>query len=303
MKSACLNILLILCLLCAALPAVAAENALQKFLPAPACADGWLMDGKVNLYTRDNLFERINGESELYFPYGFDGLASARYASKQNPQIAVEADIYRMGSLLDAFGMFANYRREDDPEAAIGGEGTISPTQMFFYQDRYLVRLQASGPANPPPEIFLACARAIAGKLPANPGKPKALEAFDVPGVDRKSERYIASSLLGYDFFRSGLMADALLKGQPVQLFLVTEDSREAARAVLEQYRAYLKKEGKEAHVGETPERIILTAVDPLYGTVVVEQASRFVIGAVRVGDANAAQQLVEQVLKRASGR
>lgn len=302
MKTPVLPLLFSLCLLCAS-PALAADSAVQKLLPAPACTAGWIMDGKVALYNRDNLFERIDGESELYFPYGFDVLISARYAAPKNPEVALEADIYRMGSLLDAFGMFANYRRAEDSEAAIGGEGTVSPTQLFFYQDRYLVRLQASGPANPPPEAFLACARAIARNLPPNPGRPKELDAFGVPGVEQRSARYIASSLLGYDFFRHGLMADAVVKGQPVQLFLVNEASPLAARAVFEQYRAYLKSGGQEARVSESPEQTTLTGVDPLYGTVVVEQAGRSVIGAVRVPDSAAAHQLLEQIRRRTAGQ
>src|ERR1035438_3684104 len=129
--------LLVVCLLTSSSPAFAAEVALEKLLPVPACAENWLMDGKAALYDRDNLFERINGESELYFPYGFELLASARYADKKNPNSALEADIYRMGSLLDAFGMYANYRRKDDPDAGIGAEGSVSASQLFFYQGRF----------------------------------------------------------------------------------------------------------------------------------------------------------------------
>lgn len=302
MKPACLLIVLILCLFVAS-PVLAAENPMAKLLPAPSCANGWVMDGTVNLYNKDTLFERINGESELYFPYGFDTLASARYAHPKDPQIAMEADVYRMGSLLDAFGMFANYRRADEPEIAIGGGGTISASQLFFYQGRYLVRLQASGPANPGAEVFQACARAIGRNLPPNPGQPKELGAFDIPGVEKRSERYIASSLLGYDFFRHGLMADVVLNNQTSQLFLVNEDSPETARTAFDRYRVYLKASGIEPSVRETAGLRLLTAVDPLYGPVVVEQSGRFVMGVVRVGDTAAAQQLLEQVRKRAAGR
>ncbi|MEI6306116.1 MAG: DUF6599 family protein [Deltaproteobacteria bacterium] len=290
-------------LLCTAFTASAGEKALQTILPVPACSDGWLLDGKIRQYNKDNLFERINGESELYFPYGFEGLTSAIYVNRKNPQIAVEADVYQMGSLLDAFGMFANYSRRDDTEVVIGGDGTISDSQLFFYQDRYLIRLQTSGPSNPPPEVFLACARAIAKNLPANPGKPHELEAFGIPGVDNKSVRYIASSLLGYDFFRRGLMADASLNGQPVQLFLVTEDSETAAAKVFEQYRSYLNKESKEHNTAGTSSGSSIRAIDPLYSNVVVEKYGRFIIGAVRVKDLNAAVQAVEKVRQRVEGK
>lgn len=294
----CLCILLLAALLCAS-PGRAADNEMAKILPVPACGAGWPMDGKVALFDKETLSDRIDGEAELYFPYGFDLLAAAHYAREGNPQLAFDADVYRMGSLLDAFGMYANYRHADDDDAGVGAEGAVSPSQLFFYQGRYFVRLQATGSANPERAAFIACARAIARALPPGTAKPAELDAFLIPGVERKSVRYVAQSLLGYDFFRRGLMADALLKGEPVQLFLMPEDSPERARTAFEQYRAYLKGAGEEPKGSGTPDRPVLTGTDPLYGTVVVTRSGRFVAGAVRVKDAAVARQLVEQLRAR----
>ena len=293
-------ILIIICLLCTSFPVQSAEQAMDKLLPAPACADGWVMDGKVTLYDKDSLFDRINGESELYFPYGFEKLAYARYESRKDPKIALDADVYAMGSLLDAFGMFANYRRKNSTGAAIGADGTISSSQMLFYQDRYLVRLQVTGATAIGQDVLLACGKAIAQNLPQSTARPKELDAFLVPAVVKKSERYIASSLLGYDFFRRGLIADAVLGSDEAQVFLVLEKSTDAARAAFDQYQAYLKTGGSNVRVTESSGRMSLEAVDPLYGAVVVQQTGRFLAGAVRVKDRGAAKQLIENVLVRA---
>ncbi len=293
-------ILIIICLLCTSFPVQSAEQAMDKLLPAPACADGWVMDGKVTLYDKDSLFDRINGESELYFPYGFEKLAYARYESRKDPKIALDADVYAMGSLLDAFGIFANYRRKNSTGAAIGADGTISSSQMLFYQDRYLVRLQVTGATTISQDVLLACGKAIAQKLPQSTARPKELDAFLVPAVVKKSERYIASSLLGYDFFRRGLIADAVLGSDEAQVFLLLEKSTDAARAAFDQYQAYLKTGGSNVRVTESSGRMSLEAVDPLYGAVVVQQTGRFLAGAVRVKDRGAAKQLIENVLVRA---
>ncbi len=202
-----------------------------------------------------------------------------------------------MGSLLDAFGMFANYRRKDSTAAAIGVEGTISSSQMLFYQDRYLVRLQVTGATTIDKDVLLACGRAIAQNLPRSTGRPQELNAFLVPAVVKKSERYIAQSLLGYEFFRRGLIADAVLGKDEAQVFLVLETTSEAARAAFDRYHAYLKTGGSNVRVAESSGRISLEANDPLYGAVVVQQSGRFLAGAVRIKDRPAAKQLVEQVL------
>jgi hypothetical protein len=273
----------------------------EKAFPAPACAEGYVLREKIVLYDKETLFDRIDGEAELYFPYGFGRLASARYANERDPRAAVEADVYEMGSLLDAFGIFSNYRRREDKEARIAGEGTVSPSQLIFYQGRFFVRLQASGAASLPEEVFLACARAVARNLPADGARPKELGAFAIPEAVPRSERYIARSLLGYDFFRRGLVADALVEGESGQVFLVIEDSADAAARTLDRYRSFLASSGKGPAVPEEAGRETLAAVDPLYGNIRIAREGRFLVGAIRFARPSAAERLVERMRRRSS--
>jgi len=289
----------LLCLVCAAAPGFAADKFLETLLPVPACAEGWTLQETVILYDKETLFDRIDGEAELYFPYGFTRLACARYSNPRDDRIVIEADVYEMGSLLDAFGIYATYRRKDGADIAIGVEGTISPAQLFFYQGRYFVRLQAIGTRDPGDNTFLSCARAISGNLPRVAGGPSELESFKFPAVEPKSERYIAKSLFGYDFFRRGFVADATLNDGQVQLFLVPEHSPEAARKAFDRYRSYLETSGKNVQVTGPAERVSLSAVDPLYGNVFVEQEGRFLVGAIRIKDIPSAKQLVELLRQR----
>ena len=208
----------------------AADDSIKNVLPAPGFTADWMMKDPVTLYTVDTLFDHINGEAELYFPYGFDVLASATYMNKGNPEWWVVADVYRMASLLDAFGIYSNYRKMDAVSVAIGAEGFISSSQLMFYQDRYFVRLQATGTTSLEPEVFLACGRAVSQNLPPRDSRPGELEVLRIPGVVSKSERYLAQSLLGYAFFRRGIIADAMLEGERVQVFVVYEDSPDRAR-------------------------------------------------------------------------
>jgi hypothetical protein len=291
--------LLIVFVLLSSLTAPAADQDMIKRMPAPACADGWVMDGKVVLFDKDTLFDRINGESELFFPYGFEALAYARYESRQDPKIALDMDVYKAGSLLDAFGLFSIFRRKDDAEVSVGTNGTISSSQLFFYQDRYFVRLQVTGATSVDQETLRACASALSRNLPAAAAKPRELDALAVPGVVAKSERYMAQSLLGYEFFKKGLVAEALLKREAVQIFLVTEESAEAAVRTMAAYGAYLKTSGTEPRMTGDKEQSSLEGVDPLYGKVVAERFGPSIVGAVRVKDAPAARELVGEILRR----
>jgi hypothetical protein len=301
MRNACLIAIGAAWLACAPAAVHAAEGAMGNVLPA-ACPDGWNLDGKTAFFDKETLFDRINGEAELFFPYGFDVLASARYANPQNPRIAVDADVYRMGSLLDAFGMYANYRGKENLDIKIGAEGALSSSSLMFYQGRYFVRLQATGTTGLGEEIFLACARAISRKIAGDTGRPKELDAFAIPSVVPKSERYIAQSLLGYDFFRRGLIADAVVDGDPLQLFLVPEDTGAAATRAFDRYRSYLETSGKDIRLSGAPGRMSLAAVDPLYGNVFLVQTGRFLAGAARFKDSSAAERLVDRLRSKVGG-
>ena len=278
----------------------AAEDSIKNILPTPGFTPDWVMQDRVTLYNSDTLFDHINGEAELYFPYGFDMLATATYLNKKDPEVWVVVDVYRMDSLLNAFGIYSNYRKADAAGVVIGAEGFVSSSQLMFYQDRYFVRIQVTGATSLEQDLFIACGRTVSQNLPTNAGRPRELEVLSgMPGVVTKSERYLAQSLLGYAFFRRGMIADAMLGGERVQVFVVFENSPDAARKAFDDYRSYLKAEGQEMNVTGTTDRISLTAVDPLYRGVFVEQSGPYLIGAIRMKEASAAKPIVEQLRER----
>jgi len=281
-------------------PVFAAEDSIINILPTPGFTPDWVMKERVILYNSDTLFDHIDGEAELYFPYGFDMLATVTYLNKKNPEVWVVVDVYRMGSLLDAFGIYSNYRKADAVGTVIGAEGFVSPSQMMFYQDRYFVMIQVTGTTSLEQDLFVACGRTVSRNLPPNTGRPRELEVLaGIPGVVTKSERYLGQSLLGYAFFRRGIIADAMLGGERVQVFVVFEHSPDAARKAFDDYRSYLKAEGQEMNVTGTTDRISLTAVDPLYRGVFVEQSGPYLIGAIRMKEASTAKPIVEQLRER----
>ena len=258
--------------------------------------------GRGEFYDRDTLFNHIDGEAELYFPYGFDVLASANYISKKNLDLSIVADVYRMASLLDAFGIYSNYRKTNNMWVAIGAEGFVSSSQLMFYQDRYFIRLQVSGETSLPKKIYSWHAPGLSPETFLQVQvQPKELDILKIPALVPKSERYLAQSLLGYVFFRKGMIADAVAQDEKMQIFALHEDTQAAARKTFDQYHSYLKSEAQGIQMTGNPARMLVIAVDPLYGGVLVGQSGRYIIGAVRVKNTSVARQLIEQLHGRIS--
>ena len=288
-------------LLSLACPLYAAEEAVDALLPANF-APGWAMEGRPATYTPQTLYKYIDGEAELYLPYGFAKAATALYVRQDGKDYGVAATIFRMGSLLDAFGIFASYRDQAAKQTNIGAEGFADESQVMFYQDRYFVRVEASGtfPGDAGGTLQSA-AEAISRSLPAGRAKPRELEFLKVPGVVPLTERYYAAGLLGHNFFGRGMTAEATIEKEPAKSVVIFCASVEAAKRIFDDYGKYLKEAGAATDIRPEKNGASLRAVDPLYKGVVLLRSGKYVAGVVGLKQPRAGDPLAALLLARMS--
>jgi hypothetical protein len=63
-------------------------------------------------YGPDTLWEKINGQAEFYLPAGFKSLQSQLYVDIDNADILIEANVYDMGNLANAFSVYSLQQRD-----------------------------------------------------------------------------------------------------------------------------------------------------------------------------------------------
>jgi hypothetical protein len=267
---------------------------MEELLPPLSCGSGWKVEGKPLFYDRESLSERINGEAELYFPYGFDRMVAARYALEKKAGPGMDVEIYRMGSLLDAFGMYANYRQKEGRALPIGAESNLSGSQLFLYQGRYFVHIQSTGSDAADPVALGECAKTVAARLPASTGRPPELALFDRSETVKGSERYLPQSLLGYDFLNRGLMADATVNGANLQIFILLGATTESASAAFDSYRSQLA----QTKIESVAYSAYLSGVDPLYGPVIVLKKGGCLAGALKFSGWKGVRALLESLCR-----
>jgi hypothetical protein len=291
LRLSCLTQLLLL-----AIPFISlAAEEMVDLLPPATCAADWTVEGLPVLYDRDTLSDRINGEAELYHPYGFERMAAARYVSGKNPVAGMDVEIYRMGSLLDAFGMFANYRQKDGSAPAIGTESNLSGSQIFFYQGRYFIHLQVTGSAIVDREALTTCARTVAARLPGSRYRPPELTVFNRSEVVKGSERYLPQSLLGYDFLNKGLMAEVVVGENELQIFLLVGSTVESASNSFARYQSLLTQGKVEPGMKSA---LFLEGIDPLYGPVIVLRKGACFSGVLKFSSKKGLHALLESVCR-----
>jgi hypothetical protein len=280
-------------------PAGAAETDAARLLPTPQCGPGWVMEGKPVTYLPDDLYKHINGEAELYLPYGFRVLATVRYESKADKNRGFVVNLFKMGSVLDAFGIFSNYRGPGYDKPDLGTEAFVTESQLMCYQDYYFVQFGPSGEGDVDPADLLACGRLVVGNLPGDRRKPEELRYVATSGMEPGTEKYVAKGVLGYPFFTRAVMAEADLGGVPGRVLVILTDSKGAAVSALEEYLAHLTKAGREAQKEQTTRGVKVTARDPLYRGVLFQQSGPFIAGVTGLADPSKGQALLDQILQK----
>jgi hypothetical protein len=281
--------------------ASAGEEVRKTSLPE-TCSSGWIKDGKPKVYMPQNLYEYINGEAELYLPYGFKQLTTSFYREAGAKGVGLVVNVFVMGSSLDAFGIYANYRSASADPINSGSGGCADESQLMYYQDRYFVQIMASGSPNPDRAVFLSCAASISKILPPGSGRPDEVDLLNIPGLTPGSEKYYPEGLLGYKFLGRGLTAEAASKGGPLRAIIIMADSDKALERAFHEYRNYLMKSGAAPKLTNEKAGIALRAIDPLYEGVIFQQSGRYAVGVTGVIDSAEAEVIIQRLIERLPG-
>jgi hypothetical protein len=113
------------------------------------------------IYTRENLFEYINGGAELYISYHFSRLDSMKYSLEDQGEIRV--DIFDMGNSHHAYGIFSHGRETEDNLVGQGSE--YASGLLTFWQDRYYVSILAYPETPRKKEIVMELGELISGLI------------------------------------------------------------------------------------------------------------------------------------------
>jgi hypothetical protein len=255
-----------------------------------ALADGWALRDAPETFTRETLFEHIDGQADLFVQYGFEKSVFAVYRNVNSLDDKIDVDIYDMGNSLQAFGVFSRFRQEESP-AGIGLGSYLGDRYALFYKAKYFVALQATG-SNA--SILKQLAQEIESRISDNSAPPKEIGYFPNMGLKAGSIEYFPDGLLGHQFLKRGFKASyienderktdakTMSEGRDFHLFLsIFENSQEALNA-LRLFRENLLKKGKlETGTSTQFGPNALTGTDPYQGRTIVAQKGPYLVGAV----------------------
>mgnify|MGYP005840486817 CR=1 FL=1 len=259
---------------------------LGSLIPKKDLPKEWTLLHGPQLYNKKSLFEHINGQAELYLKYGFRQSVFVIYQDKKKAENQIEVDIYDMGNVVQAFGVFSRFRNEDRP-GGFGLDSFLDDNTALFYKGKYYVMLYA---AESNTDRLRQFSKLVETKISDPSLPPKEISYFPKTGLKPGSIQYYSEGLLGYQFLKRGFQGAYIEKvevkdkagNKEFKLFLaIFKDAQEATRG-LKLYQEDLSKKGKVSS-----ENLIqlgtnaLKGEDPYQGKVMVLQKGFYLLGGV----------------------
>ena len=197
-----------LLLLAVAVPRAGAADAGHPVLESLAAKGGWRVLEPARTFGPDNLYEEIDGEAELFLPYGMERLTVAVLGRTARPGAEVRLELYRMASPRDAYGIWSQYRYPDQEVLRIPpSEAIVSDTSADFFRGETFVRVR-SKPGVGSRNDVVGISSEIVALLAGSGSPPEEARALDgLPGRVSGSILYQKRAMLGYECLAPGFEA------------------------------------------------------------------------------------------------
>ena len=278
---------------------------MEWFDVLPDQVDGWSTAERDQLYTRDDIFDYMNGAGEMYLAYDFEKLFFREYTRPAAPPFI--AEIYEMNSSEDAYGVFTN---DTDGKAVNVGQGAIYAQGLLrFWKGSVFVRLMAERETDETRTTIMNLGRKIAAAIADEGRTPVLLSYLPPEGLLKENTHYFHTrvtlnflyfladtNLLNLNSETEAILARYRRADGKVRLLLVSYPTAVLAKAAYEQFgRVYLS----DRQESEDPMRIEKVENDEFVGA---RWSDRYLILVFEAKDQKSCEWLSDAVEKRIKG-
>ena len=207
---------------------------------------GWKKPGGVERYTIINLYDKIDGRSELYNSYDIAGMTFVTFLNETDSSKYIDVFLYDMRTAMGAYGVFSVERSPGNPHFDLGRSTYRTDRDLFLWKGQYYLTVLGSHDSADVQDRVLELAETIEARLKDNGGS---VWGFDtLPKENRKDEtiQYFQVDALALSFMTNTFTAEYAFGDESVTLFLSKQDREAIAAEKTTQYLGYLEKYGDE---------------------------------------------------------
>ena len=191
----------------------------------PRLADrSWIVTEPARTFGPDNLYEEIDGEAELFLPYGFQELTVGFLRPAGNEKAEIRLEIFRHATERDAFGVYSQHRFPEQEVTRVGtSEAIVSATSLDFFQGTRFVRIRAASRETARTDME-KLGTDLSTFLPGTGDIPGETEILRIPGLVEGSIVFHRRAILGYEVLAPGYEAKVAAPGMSGTLILITPE-------------------------------------------------------------------------------
>jgi hypothetical protein len=213
----------------------------ESLIPLPK---GILPETSLEIFNRDNLYEKIDGQAELYLSAGFQRLKSQSFVKGGKPGLWVDLFVYHMGNVENAFAVFSMQRREECESVQLGQFSCNLENALFLVHGPYYVEIIASKGNAEVSEMIHSMAETFVRENQVEAKTIVELSLFPRPHLIENSISLIPTNAFGYDGLNRVFIANYRLGEKKVTAFISRQESPLEAEELALKYHAFLLKYG-----------------------------------------------------------
>jgi hypothetical protein len=200
------------------------------------------------MFTADNLYDKVDGKADLYLTAGFVGLQCQRLALKATNDVWMEWFVYDMGTLPQAFSVFSLQRRAEAQPLDLTPFAYQTQNSLYFVSGRYYVEAVTAMPTEPMMAAMRAMARQFVAAHPPGAAEIPELKLFPPENLEAGSQGLQIVDAFGFDQFTNVFTAKYRVPNgatnAEVLAFLELTKTPAAAAALRDAYRSFLLANG-----------------------------------------------------------
>jgi hypothetical protein len=225
------------------------EDSLATFLPASGEIEGWERDGGHLFYYADDLWEYIDGAAEGFIAYDVKAVIAQDFLDGSGTGLKLE--IYDHRTPLMGFGIYSQHRDPSFEFLSIGAEAFSDEYSLYFWKDRYFVKINVYAESGKAAESMKLFARAVDEKMKGGTSRPMDIEAFPTDGFVPRSVLLLTEGVLGRGRFPHAFVADYVLGENEGQFYLFPTGGGEEANSLFAWYAGEIGAETSQRMAGE----------------------------------------------------
>jgi len=210
--------------------------------------EGFRQLGRSRIYTKENLYEHVNGHAEYFISAGFAGLTVTDYvaANSKTDKAELQAEIFDMGRSIQAFGVLVDESGENARSVSVGAMAFKTSGGINFIQGRYYVKVSGMGPGAP----VLTFARALGRTLPSGH------DSFDIfsrlPDLGKiEKTRFVKEGYRGLDLLHNVVEREYSAGEKRVTVALMASTGQEAKKLEASFFDYFSKSDMKYEKAGK----------------------------------------------------